>query len=93
MAAQNFAIVAKAHRFTHPDANQISKAVLAIPHWRTVVLDLSRSEEATTSAFARLVILRRELLSRGRDLQLVGMRDRVKQMYDLNRLSRVLPCA
>jgi anti-anti-sigma regulatory factor len=92
MPNQNFAIRPKAHRFTHPDANRIFQAVMHTPSWKTVIIDLSKAEDATTSAFARLVILRRELLRHGRDLRLVGLRDRVRKVYDVNRLSSVLPC-
>ena len=93
MSGENLAIVAKAYRFTHLDAQWISKAALQIRQQHTVIVDLSRAEDATTSAFARLVLLRRELLSRGRDLRLVGLHDRVKQMYQINRLDLVLPLA
>ncbi|HMB96014.1 MAG TPA: STAS domain-containing protein [Tepidisphaeraceae bacterium] len=91
MVAQDFAIIPKTHRFTHPDAQRIYRAVLRTRH-RSVVIDLSRADDATTSAFARLVLLRRELLRRGRDLRLVGLRDRVQKVYEVNRLASVLPC-
>jgi hypothetical protein len=58
---------------------------------RRVVIDLHRAEEATTSAFARLVLLRRLLLRNGRDLQLLNLRHSARALYEINRLSLVLP--
>jgi ABC-type transporter Mla MlaB component len=52
---------------------------------------MSGVEEVTTSAFARLVLLRRELRRQGRDLKLVGLRARAEKLYEINRLSQVLP--
>jgi len=58
---------------------------------KTVVIDLKRAHSATTSAFARLVLLRRCLLQGGRDLRLVGLRDNTARVYEVNRLGSVLP--
>lgn len=87
-------VVLKAGLFNHDQARAISRRVLAGP-WRqraaVVVIDLSRADDATTAAFAALVLLRRELLRRGGDLRLAGMRDRTRQVYAVNRLDAVLP--
>ena len=61
------------------------------PEARTVVIDMSAVEEATTSAFARLVLLRRELRRAGRDLRITGLRDRAARLYEISRLDTVLP--
>jgi anti-anti-sigma regulatory factor len=58
---------------------------------RQVVIDLGRVEDATTSAFAELVLLRRSLLAIGRDLYLTGLRDRAAGLFEVNRLDAVLP--
>ena len=58
---------------------------------RTIVVDLSHARDATTSAFARLVLLRRYLLRTGRDLRLTGLSDRAARLYEVSRLHRVLP--
>lgn len=58
---------------------------------RTVLIDLGCAEDATTSAFAQLVILRRKLREIGRDLCLTGLRDRTAGLYEVNRLAAVLP--
>jgi anti-anti-sigma regulatory factor len=58
---------------------------------QTVVLDLNRAEDASTAAFARLVLLRRDLLKEGRDLRLCGLRQRPANLWRINRLAAVLP--
>ena len=58
---------------------------------RTIVVDLSHARDATTSAFARLVLLRRYLLRTGRDLRLTGLSHRAARLYEVSRLDRVLP--
>src|SRR5256885_7416062 len=55
--------------FAHPDAFRIFADVLGHLGATTIVIDLSVADDATTSAFARLVLLRRELLRKGRDLR------------------------
>jgi anti-anti-sigma regulatory factor len=58
---------------------------------KRVVIDLGRVENATTAAFAQLVLLRRSLLRTGRDLCLTGLRDRTAGVFQVNRLDAVLP--
>jgi anti-anti-sigma regulatory factor len=58
-----------------------------------VLIDLSAVEDATTSAFAQLVALRRTLLRLGRDLCLTNLRDRAAGVFEVNRLAGVLPLA
>lgn len=77
--------------FAHRDACRVSEKVLRTPGWRTVVIDMSSVEHATTSAFARLVLLRRALRQCGRDLLLTGLRDRAARLYEISRLDSVLP--
>jgi ABC-type transporter Mla MlaB component len=77
--------------FAHPEACRISDHVVDIPQLRTVVIDMSDMADATTSAFARLVLLRRELRRHGRDLRLRGLRDRAAKLYEISRLETVLP--
>jgi anti-anti-sigma regulatory factor len=60
---------------------------------KRIVIDLFQMEDATTSAFAQLVLLRRTLLRSGRDLCLTGLRDRAARMFEVNRLGGVLPTA
>ena len=60
---------------------------------KRIVIDLEQVEEATTSAFAQLILLRRSLLRSGRDLCLTGLRDRTAGLFEVNRLGSVLPLA
>lgn len=87
------AIVHGAGHFSHSDACRIADLVLGQGRAATVVIDLKNAVEATTSAFARLVLVRRLLLKTGRDLRLTNLRDRAASLYQVNRLARVLPCA
>ena len=92
-AQSQVAIVHPAAQFSHGDACRIADLVLGQGRAQTVVVDLKNAAEATTSAFARLVLLRRLLLRSGRDLRLVNLRDRAASLYHVNRLANVLPCA
>lgn len=77
-------------QLSHVDARRIfDQAVRETA--RMVVIDLKRVQEATTAAFATLVLLRRTLLRTGRDLVLVGLHDRAAQLFGINRLDNVLP--
>ncbi len=67
------------------------RAGAARPEAQTVVIDLANATDATTSAFARLVLLRRALRRVGRDLILSGLHDRTEFLYEINRLDAVLP--
>ncbi|HWP40619.1 MAG TPA: STAS domain-containing protein, partial [Tepidisphaeraceae bacterium] len=67
------------------------KALAAARRARLIVIDMSQVDEATTSGFARLVLLRRELLRLGRDLRIVGLRDRAARLFEISRLDAVLP--
>jgi anti-anti-sigma regulatory factor len=86
-----FAIATKAERFCHEDAKAISKWVLSRHTAKTVVIDLSRANDATTAAFATLVVLRKKLLQNGRDLRVSGLRDRAENVFNVNRLQTILP--
>jgi anti-anti-sigma regulatory factor len=86
-------LVPQAIEFSHDVADQLSRLAIA-GHCRTakrIVIDLSRANEASTSAFARLVLLRRALLKMGRDLRLANLRDHAAALYQVNRLDTILP--
>ena len=76
--------------FSYGDACRVFDAAVQ-GGGRTVVVDLTSADYATTSAFAHLVLLRRALLQHGRDLRLKGLRDRTARVYQISRLHRVLP--
>ena len=90
---QQVAIVPASRSLSHGEACRIADLVLGQGRARTVVIDLKNAVEATTSAFARLVLLRRLLLRSGRDLRLINLRDRTASLYQINRLAGVLPSA
>ncbi|HWE94560.1 MAG TPA: STAS domain-containing protein [Tepidisphaeraceae bacterium] len=86
-------IVPLARRFSHEEACRVSRLALKQSNVRTVVIDLKYATDATTSAFARLVLLRRLLRATGRDLRLVNLRARTEHLYEINKLEEVLPRA
>ena len=91
--SQPLALVPAAKSLSHYEACRIAQLALHERRARTVIVDLKNVFDATTSAFARLVLLRRRLLQAGRDLRLINLHDRTASMYQINRLAGVLPCA
>src|SRR4051812_21391665 len=69
------AIIHNAEHFRHPDAARIFQSVLGLTGVKIVIIDLTQVRDATTAAFAHLVLLRRKLLRNGRDLRLKGLRE------------------
>ena len=84
-------IVPEAGAFSHADADRLSRMATRTCTARRIVIDMARAHEATTSAFARLVLLRRSLLKAGRDLKLINLRDQPAGLYEVHRLEGVLP--
>lgn len=90
MVASKSTIVPAAQKLTHQEACRLAN-LAAAAQARSIILDLTRTSEATTAAFARLVLLRRELLKTGRDLRLAGLHDRPARLFEVHRLDGVLP--
>jgi anti-anti-sigma regulatory factor len=90
--SQHLALVPAAKSLSHSEACHIAHLALRERRAHTVIVDLKNVFDATTSAFARLVLLRRRLLQAGRDLRLVNLHDRTASVYQINRLAGVLPC-
>lgn len=84
-------IIAGVKDLSHAAAEALCGRILGQSPVQTVVLDLTNTEDASTAAFARLVLLRKQLLERGRDLRLRGLRQRAAKVWRINRLGRVLP--
>jgi ABC-type transporter Mla MlaB component len=84
-------IIAEAKNLSHDAAEKLCDQILGSPQAKTVVLDLQRTEDADTAAFARLVVLRRNLLKDGRDLRLRGLKQRAKSLWTISKLASVLP--
>ena len=76
--------------FSHAEACRLFVRALRAKAQR-IVIDLRRIDDATTSAFAQLVLLRRTLRKSGRDLCLTGLHDRAEHLFQVNRLDGVLP--
>jgi ABC-type transporter Mla MlaB component len=83
--------VPKSERFSHDEACRVCRDAMNDPDTQTVVIDLRHAMEVTTAAFARLVLLRRRLRAKGRDLRLANLRGRAANLYEVNRLNTVLP--
>lgn len=90
MVAENVTVVAGAESLTYSEACRIARCARQ-RRGHTVLVDLSQTREAQTAAFARLVLLRRDLLHDGRDLRLIGLHDRAQRLYEINRLGAILP--
>jgi len=91
MPPTEMAIIHDNEQFRHPDAAKIFRWALGMRGVKTVVIDLTKVRDATTAAFAHLILLRRRLLRNGRDLRLTGLRERAQRVYEVNRLMEVLP--
>ena len=89
--AGSTSIIADFKHLSHHAADELCLRVLRHPLTHTVVFDLAMTEDATTAAFARLVLLRRDLLRDGRDLRLCGLTRRTANLWRINRLAAVLP--
>jgi anti-anti-sigma regulatory factor len=85
-----YAVYSVAEHFTHDEACRLA-CLAESSSAHTVVLDMARTSGASTAAFARLVLLRRALKQKGRDLQLAGMGGRAAQLFEVHRLQGVLP--
>jgi len=90
MVANQTLILRAGQNLTHLEACRLSRRAIsgADP---VVVIDLSQVGDATTAAFAQLVLLRRQLLARGRDLRLAGLTGVAAGLFEVHRLDGVLP--
>ena len=84
-------IVTESSVFSHKEAEQITRYASVHPVANKVIIDLSKVESASTSAFARLILLRRHLLQTGRDLRISNISRQAKALYEISRLDGVLP--
>ena len=84
-------ILPPGEKLSHQSVEDLTDFIRANRLDSTIVVDMRNIEDASTAAFAKLVLLRRELLSHGRDLRLRGMRNRVASMWRISRLASVLP--
>jgi len=90
MVASKSLILPAADRLTHDEACRLAICAAQSPA-QTIIIDMSRSQDASTAAFARLVLLRRELLQSGRDVRLAGLHSRAARLFEVHRLDSILP--
>ncbi|HSU68211.1 MAG TPA: STAS domain-containing protein [Tepidisphaeraceae bacterium] len=90
MVASQSVIFTANERLSHDEACRLSELARRTAA-QVIVFDLSHSRDASTAAFARLVLLRRELLRRGRDLWLAGLSGRAESLFEVHRLEGILP--
>jgi anti-anti-sigma regulatory factor len=82
--------IAAGKRLSHDEACRLSKLAIASPA-QSIVLDMTQCDDASTAAFARLILLRRDLLKTGRDVQIIGLKARAGRLFEVHRLEAVLP--
>lgn len=82
----------EASRLSYREAADIAQEVRRGDGCAMVLLDLGQTGEATTAAFARLIVLRSDLRKLGGDLHLVHLHGRARYVYEINRMSDLLPC-
>ena len=58
---------------------------------KTAYLILANVTAATTAGLAGLAGIRARLLSEGRDIRIIGLRGRARALYDIYRMSNLLP--
>ena len=94
VVTQNYATITPGDRqFSYDDACKTAEQAIMTNRPRIACICLEGVTSTTTSALARLILLRKDLLHRGRDLQLVGLRGRAKVLYEICRLDGILPHA
>ena len=91
VAGSVWAVRFRDRHLSYGDACAIARRVFAAGSWRPVHLHLTETTATSTAALARLILLRRELLGRGGDLRLVGLKGRAEALYEINRLDKLLP--
>jgi len=78
-------------RLTYTDACQLAVKLASCPRAQVVRLDLQGTQKTTTGALARLVQLRAALLNNGGDMFVSGLQGRVKGLYEIHGMHRLLP--
>lgn len=91
VAANSVTIRHEASQLTHADACEIAARASESRLSGMVYVSLNRTSCTTTAALARLILLRRRLLAGGRDLRIVGLVGRARSLYEVSRLTNLLP--
>jgi ABC-type transporter Mla MlaB component len=90
MVTSSLVVLRAGERLSHTEAARLAELAQGSTSHR-IMIDMSRVLEATTAAFARLVLLRRELIQRGCDVRLAALRGQPARLVDVHRLEAVLP--
>ena len=77
--------------FTYTDACRLAQKIIKVRPGTIVHLRLDAAVNTSTSALARLVLLRGKLLSKGMDIEIGGLNGRAKALYEINRMKNLLP--
>ena len=80
-----------AGRLGYKEACELARLLAARAAGGKVLLDLGAATRTSTAALARLVLLRRQLLARGDDLGVVGLRGQPRALHEISRLGKALP--
>ena len=76
---------------TYAQACKVARYILTSRLSTRIVIDLTRTHDATTAGFAKLVLLRKQLNQRGCDLVLCGLSGKVAAKHHVCKLENVLP--
>ena len=91
MVAGNWEMIGhNSERFNYDDACRMAN-IAHETKANCIVINLDRTNWTTTAALARLVLLRRKLLFQGRDLRIVGLHNRANGLYEVTRMTNLLP--
>lgn len=77
--------------FSYDDACEIAEKARTANGNKITCIKFEGVTDTTTSALARLILLRRNLLESGRDLQIVGLSGHARALYEIDELELVLP--
>jgi len=80
-------------RLSYHDLDGLAEQVRRGRSPRTLVVELAETEQTTTAALARLVVLRGQLRRNGGELRLAHLHGQPRRIYEVNRLTdALLPC-
>ena len=80
-------------QLTCDDARDLASELINTTEVGAYCLNCHFITECSTAALALLIRLRISLIKRGGELFLTGLRDRMRNVYEVHRLERLLPQA
>jgi len=91
VAGTTVRITYRAGRLSYTDATEIAHKVSTAAPSRNYLVEFEQTEDTTTAALARLVVLRGRLLKSGSDLHILGLHGRARDVYEICHLEQLLP--